>query len=85
MTATLQWLLCSSLLSSTCSLSFTKLVLDNTSVINGFGLPVGGGGLGDVYNVLDEQEAAGDPANGHPGSVVTQWVRGCNDTPFLVL
>ena len=55
--------------------SLAKLKLSNESVINGFGIPLGGGGLGDCYFLLDEQDAAGDPANGHPGHVKTQWVR----------
>ena len=54
----------------------TKLVLNSSNVINGFGLPMGGGASGEPYLVLDEQEAAGDPANGMPGQVQTQWMPG---------
>ena len=60
--------------SSHTATALTKLVLNNASVINGFGIPLGGGAMGDCYLVLDEQDAAGDPGNGKPGHVKTQWV-----------
>ena len=58
------------------STAMTKLALNSSNVINGFGLPMGGGAMGEPYLILDEQEAAGDPANGRPGQVRTQWMPG---------
>ena len=54
----------------------TKLTLNDSAVINGFGLPMGGGALGEPYNLLNEQTAAGDPAAGRGGVVKSVWMPG---------
>ena len=58
------------------TLQLTKLVLNDSYVINGLGLPMGGGALGEPYNLLDEQAAAGDPAHSKGGVVKTVWMPG---------
>jgi hypothetical protein len=52
----------------------SKLVLNSSHVIDGFCAPQGGGYEDDVpYNLLDEQELAGDPLAGGGGVPKTNW------------
>jgi hypothetical protein len=54
--------------------SSSKLLLNSSHVIDGFCAPQGGGYADDVpYNLLDEQQLAGDPLAGSGGVPKTNW------------